>query len=105
MARHPNSGFTVYAPVGSVDRGEDLATTGGDGRTIECFACHGEGLKGLGDVPRLAGISPLYVVRQLNDFKNGDRDGTVAALMFLTVANLTDEDMVAIAAYLATLDP
>ena len=79
--------------------------TGGDGRTIECLTCHGQDLKGLGDTPRLAGISPTYVVRQLNDFKNGDRDGTLGSLMTLTVASLTDEDMVAIAAYLASLDP
>ena len=104
-ARHPYSGFTVYAPTGSIARGEALVTSGGDGRTIECLTCHGADLKGLGDTPRLAGISPTYVVRQLNDFKNGDRSGTLASLMTLTVASLTDEDMVAIAAYLANLDP
>jgi len=104
-ARHPNSGFTVYAPTGSLARGEELVTTGADGRTMQCAVCHGEGLSGLGDVPRLAGISPTYVVRQLNDFKNGDRAGTLASLMNLAVVNLTEEDMVAIAAYLASLDP
>jgi cytochrome c553 len=104
-ARHPNSGFTVYAPTGSVARGEELVTTGADGRTVACFTCHGEDLKGLGDTPRLAGISPTYVVRQLNDFRNGDRAGTLGTLMLLSVLNLTDEDIVAIAAYLATLDP
>ena len=104
-ARHPYSGFTVYAPAGSLARGEDLVTTGAGGRTIQCFICHGVDLKGLGDVPRLAGVSPLYTVRQLNDFKNGDRAGSLAPLMTATVMNLTDEDMVAIAAYLALLDP
>lgn len=104
-ARHPRSGFTVYAPTGSVARGEELVTTGGDGRTIECFTCHGQDLKGFGDTPRLAGISPTYVVRQLNDFRTGDRAGTLGSLMLLAVTNLTDEDIVAIAAYLATLDP
>lgn len=104
-ARHPYSGFTVYAPEGSLARGADLVTTGAGGRTIQCFICHGPELKGLGDVPRLAGVSPLYTVRQLNDFKNGDRAGSLAPLMTATVMNLTDEDMVAIAAYLASLDP
>lgn len=104
-ARHPYSGFTVYTPVGSLARGEDLVTTGAGGRTIQCFICHGVDLKGLGDVPRLAGVSPLYTVRQLNDFKNGDRAGSLAPLMTATVMNLTDEDMVAIAAYLGSLDP
>lgn len=104
-ARHPRSGFTVYAPPGSVARGEELVTTGADGRTLECLTCHGADLKGFGDTPRLAGISPTYAVRQLNDFRNGDRAGTLGSLMLLAVTNLTDEDIVAIAAYLATLDP
>ena len=104
-ARHPRSGFTVYAPTGSVARGEALVTTGADGRTLACGTCHGPDLKGLLDTPRLAGISPTYVVRQLNDFRNGDRAGTLGTLMLLAVENLTDEDIVAIAAYLATLDP
>jgi cytochrome c553 len=103
-ARHPYSGFTVYAPTGSVARGEELAS-GGGGKTIACVICHGEGLKGLGDVPRLAGLSPLYVVRQLHQFQTGERTGANAALMAATVENLTAEDIVAMAAYLASLDP
>lgn len=104
-ARHPYSGFTVYAPPGSLARGEALVTTGAGGRTIQCNICHGADLKGLGDVPRLAGISPLYTVRQLNDFRNGARAGSLAPLMTATVINLDEADMVAIAAYLANLDP
>jgi cytochrome c553 len=104
-ARHPYSGFIAYAPPGSVARGEALVTTGGSGKTVPCMACHGIDLKGLGDVPHIAGMSPIYAIRQLNDFKNGDRAGTLAALMKPTVANLTTEDMVDIVAYLATLDP
>jgi cytochrome c553 len=103
--RHPYSGFIAYAPPGSLARGEALATTGAGGRTIQCTICHGQDLQGLGEVPRLAGLSPLYVVRQLNDFKTGDRAGASAALMLGTVANLTEEDIVALAAYLASLDP
>ncbi|MGE4658960.1 MAG: c-type cytochrome [Gammaproteobacteria bacterium] len=103
--RYPYSGFIAYAPLGSVARGKDLATTGDSGKTITCHICHGEGLKGLGEVPAIAGMSPLYVVRQLNDIKTGARAGISAALMQATVANLTEEDIVALAAYLASLDP
>ena len=92
-------------PPGSVARGQALVTTGGNGKTVPCIACHGVDLKGLGDVPHIAGLSPVYAIRQLNDFKVGDRAGTLAALMKPTVANLTTEDMVDIVAYLATLDP
>jgi cytochrome c553 len=104
-ARHPYSGFIAYAPIGSVARGEALATTGGDGKTFACSICHGADLRGLGDVPGIAGSSPIYVVRQLNDIKTGVRNGVSAALMQATVANLTEEDIVALAAYLASLDP
>ena len=104
-SRHPYVGFTVYAPAGSVARGEDLVVTGASGKTVACSICHGEGLTGLGDVPRLAGLSPLYVVRQLYEFQIGDRTGSLGALMNASVANLTEEDIVDIAAYLATLDP
>jgi len=95
----------VYAPLGSIARGEALVTTGGSGKTLACAICHGEGLKGLGDVPRLAGISPLYAMRNLWSFKTGDRAGSQSALMQASVANLTEENVVDIAAYLATLDP
>jgi cytochrome c553 len=104
-ARHPESGFIAYTPPGSIARGENLVMTGGNGKTVPCIACHGIDLKGLGDVPAIAGGSPAYSIRQLNDFKTGDRAGTLAALMRPTVANLTTEDMVDIVAYLATLDP
>ena len=79
--------------------------SGAKGTTFACSTCHGQDLNGLGDVPRLAGISPLYTVRQLNDFRSGERAGTLASLMTLAVANLTDEDIVALAAYLGSLDP
>ena len=104
-ARDPHSGFIAYAPPGSIERGKDLVMTGGNGKTVPCSACHGTDLMGLGDVPHIAGVSPVYAIRQLNDFKTGDRAGTLAALMKPTVANLTTEDMVDIVAYLATLNP
>lgn len=104
-ARHPYSGFVAYVPTGSVARGRELATTGDNGKTLQCSICHGDGLKGLGDVPRIAGLSPVYIVRELHDFQDGDRGGTSAALMQAPVANLTEEDIVALAAYLASLNP
>jgi cytochrome c553 len=104
-ARHPYSGFVAYVPPGSIAKGRDLATTGGMGKTLQCSICHGEDLTGLGDVPRIAGLSPVYAVRQLHDFQTGERGGTSAALMQAPVAKLTEEDIVALAAYLASLDP
>jgi hypothetical protein len=47
--RDPSSGFVAYVPASSIKKGEALAKTGGNGKTIPCAACHGEGLKGMGD--------------------------------------------------------
>jgi cytochrome c553 len=56
-------------------------------------------------VPALAGRSPGDIVRQLYNFKLDARRGEGAALMKPVVASLTEEDMIAIAAYLASLAP
>jgi len=103
--RDSRSGFVAYVPVGSLKKGADLVTMGGSGKTLRCSICHGEGLKGLGEVPFLAGRSPSYLVRQLYDFKTGNRQGVWSPLMKEAVARLTTEDMVAIAAYAASLKP
>lgn len=88
--------------LGSIKRGEILATTGGNGRTVQCGLCHGADLRGIGRVPGLVGRSPTYLVRQLYDFQAGVRNGPWAALMKQAVANLTEADMVALAAYAAS---
>jgi cytochrome c553 len=102
--RDSRFGFVANVPVGSVARGEALVKTGG-GATTPCATCHGPDLKGLGEVPHLTGRSPMYVFRQLNDIKTGARAGTNAELMQPVVARLTEGDMLAISAYLATLSP
>ena len=104
--RDPSSGFVAYVPTGSIKKGELLAKTGGDGKTTPCATCHGEGLRGVGDMyPRIAGHSPTATGRQLYDFKSGTRDGKNAVLMKPVVAKLTDEDIVNLAAYVASLQP
>jgi cytochrome c553 len=102
--RDSASGFVAYVPVGSVAKGEALIN-GGGGKTTACAICHGSDLKGLGPVPGLAGRSPSYIVRQLYDIRHGMRNGRWGELMKPVVARLTDEDMVAIAAYTASLAP
>ncbi len=103
--RDDSSGFVAYVPVGSIARGEELVTTGGGGRTVQCAVCHGPDLKGLGPVPPLAGRSPSYAARQLYDFQTGARRGAWSDLMQDVVADLTLDDIVAIGAYTASLEP
>ena len=102
--RDTRSRFIAYVPPGSVARGEALAA-GVPGRTDRCAICHGADLKGLAGIPPIAGRSPSYAVRQLYDFQSGARNGAAAALMKPVVANLTIDDMVALAAYLSSQKP
>ena len=103
--RDSGSGFIAYVPMGSIKQGEALATTGGAGKTVRCSICHGADLKGLGNVPPLAGRSPSYLVRQMWDIKSGNRNGAGAALMKEAVAKLTVEDMVMLAAWASSKAP
>ncbi len=111
--RNPHSGFVAYVPPGSIKRGEELVTTGGmtivgdkivQGKTTACGTCHGTNLTGVvgADVPPIAGRSPSYIVRQLWDIQQGTRNGSQAQLMKLIVANLSSDDLIAIASYVAS---
>lgn len=103
--RNPHSAFVAYVPPGSVAKGEALVKTGGTGKTIQCGICHGDDLKGLGEVPRLAGLQPVYLARQLICMQNGSSAGTAAALMKKVVANLSEDDIISMSAYLGSLPP
>ena len=103
--RDPTSGFVAYVPKGSIAKGKELAITGNGGKTIACGICHGRTLQGLGELPAIAGRHPNYIVRQLWNMQNSERVGTSAALMQQVVEKLTNDDMLAIAAYVASLAP
>jgi len=102
--RDPRSGFIAYAPPGSVKKGEALVTSGG-GKTLACGVCHGADLNGLGPVPGIAGRSPSYLVRQMYDMQAGARKGVWTPLMTKVVSQLSEDDMLEIAAYTASLKP
>ena len=95
ILRDPRSGFIAYAPMGSVKKGEALSRG--------CATCHGGKLAGLGPVPGIAGRSPSYIARQLYDMQAGARAGEWTELMKPVVANLSDEELVNISAYVASL--
>jgi cytochrome c553 len=103
--RDSRTTYVAYVPVGSIRRGGELVATGGAGKTLPCAACHGPELKGMADVPRLAGRAPGYLMRQLYDIQAGRRSGGASELMKPVVANLTEQDMIALVAYLASCAP
>lgn len=103
--RDSRTRYIAYVPRGSIALGAELAATGAHGRSVACATCHGVRFEGMVDVPRLAGRSPSYLIRQLHDLRGGTRHGGSADLMKPVVANLTDGDIVALAAYLASCAP
>jgi cytochrome c553 len=101
--RSPRVGFIAYVPIGSIKRGSQLAGTGAG--MLACGSCHGADLSGAGSVPGIAGRSPSYIVRQIFDIKAGTRHSAGALLMKPVISQLEDRDMIALAAYVASLDP
>jgi cytochrome c553 len=95
--------YVAYVPPGSIKRGRSIATTGNNGLVTACVTCHGKNLAGAGLVPPLAGRYPTYLVRQILAFKTGARSTLASQPMQAVVARLSVPDMIAVAAYAASL--
>ena len=74
----------------------------GAGKTTPCGMCHGADLRGRGPVPGLLGRSPSYLVGQLQDIQPGTRKRIWTDLIRAVAGELTDEEMIAIGADLAS---
>jgi cytochrome c553 len=68
-----------------------------------CVGCHLPDGAGHERYPRLAGQPPTYIVQQLMDFKSGARSNDRAHVMRAVAGRLTDEEIRAVAEYLAGL--
>jgi len=93
--------YTAYVPVGSIERGRSLAL-GGAG-VVACAFCHGAGLRGTLTAPPIAGRFPGYLFRQLLAFRAGTRHASQDAQMHAETAHLSNDQMIALAAYVASL--
>jgi cytochrome c553 len=103
--RDPATAYRAYVPQGSIERGRTIAQIGQGGPAMACIACHGKDLRGAGVIPPLAGRSPTYIVRQLLAFRTRSRSTAPGAPMMPVVALLNVDDMIAAAAYAASLEP
>jgi cytochrome c553 len=102
--RNPRVGFAAYVPPGSIAKGRAVAQ-GNKGAFRACASCHGNDLRGREDVPRIAGRSPSYLVRQLADMKYGQRKGKALGDMKDIAPKLSDADILNVAAYVASRNP
>ncbi len=103
--RDSAAAYRAYVPAGSVARGRHIAQVGLGGTALACSSCHGADLRGVGDIPPLAGRSPTYIVRQLLAFRTDARAAPTGQAMMPVVAQMNVEDMISAAAYAASLQP
>ncbi len=70
---------------------------------LGCVYCHGPAGREpvLSDYPKLAGQSSEYLVQQVLDIKSRARDNGYTGMMQPAVLNISDDDIAAIATYLA----
>ena len=86
-------------------RGKDLFLNG-DQRTglIACAQCHGTTALGVGEFsPRLAGQSAAYVAEQLQAWHRGTLRDPLGAFMRAEARNMSENDINAVAAFVASL--
>ena len=70
-----------------------------------CASCHTDSFAGTKAVARLAGQREEYLVKALHDYKSGVRSGGAGAAMTDVAYPLSDEEITALAHYLAHLSP
>lgn len=77
--------------------------TAGAQKSASCSVCHGiDGNSPSGVYPNLAGQSPLYLYKQIKDFKEGRRPNAIMSTM---IASLSDEDMHDLADFFSSQPP
>jgi cytochrome c553 len=104
-SRDARAKFVAYVPTGSISKGAAIVAGGKVGKAQACANCHGKNFQGQSAAPPIAGRSPSYVVRQLYEIQTGVRAGKAVAPMKDLVARLSLDDMISVAAYLASLKP
>jgi cytochrome c553 len=99
--------FAALPPPKPADAADDRPELSEAGAALakrnRCATCHGEKLAGLQAAARLAGQREDYLLKALRDFKSGARTGTGVAAMPEVTYPLSDDDMTALAHYIARL--
>jgi cytochrome c553 len=85
-------------------QGKSLVVSGDAARQIPaCRSCHGPALAGMEPgIPGLLGLRPNYISAQLGAFRYGTRTAKAPDCMQTVAARLTEADVTAVAAWLAS---
>jgi cytochrome c553 len=97
--------FAQLAPAsGAKDDNPDLSEKGKQAAAgRRCASCHTDSFAGTKAVARIAGQREEYLVKALHDYKSGVRSGGGQAAMADVAYPLSDEEITALAHYLAHL--
>jgi cytochrome c553 len=98
--------FTALTPPKATapDNNPDLSKKGAQAAAgRRCASCHTDTYAGTKAVARLAGQREEYLVKALHDYKSGVRTGGAGAAMTDVAYPLSDEEIEALAHYLAHL--
>jgi cytochrome c553 len=86
------------------DDNPDLSKMGAEAAAgRRCASCHGDTFAGTKAVGRLAGQREEYLLKALHDYKSNARVGGGAAAMADVAYSLSEEEITALAHYLAHL--
>jgi cytochrome c553 len=103
--RPPPSAPTVTDVSSAIlARGQAIVTKGDPDRGVPaCSGCHGPTLTGMEPaIPGLTGLHASYISAQLGAFRYGTRTAPAPDCMQLVAASLTESDVSAVAAWLAS---
>lgn len=89
--------LVVYSPVAAAENSDTAAQF-----AAECAQCHGRAARGMASFPSLLGKSEEHLAERLHSYRERERVGPNSMLMFGPAADLSDEDIAALAAYIAT---
>ncbi|WP_296810787.1 c-type cytochrome [Thiocapsa sp.] len=84
------------------DLGVSIAQQGTAKGVAPCMTCHGADGGGMAATgyPRIAGLDPDYMVKQIGDFRAGKRNNPLMVPMSM---NLTEDEIGAVSAYYAAM--
>ena len=91
----------VLSPSASALDGAELY------KSKTCYTCHGKDGKSpiLASYPNIAGQNEAYSLQQMKDIKSGARANSMSAAMKGVMHLVTDEEIAALAKYIATMTP
>lgn len=92
-------GRALAAAIGIVSIAAAVASAEPPAGAAACSGCHPASPRVISPVPRLAGVDQAAIVRALLEFRSGQRPATV---MDRIAKGFTDDEIQAIAAWLAT---